>query len=177
MKILNIGSGKNYRKDATNVDINPMWNPDIVGDICSLTLDGEYDLIIAHDVLEHIQDIGKAMTNCLGWLKDGGKMDIIVPYDLSYGAWQDPTHIRAFNEKSWLYYTDWFWYMGWSNYRFVTEELNFGLSEYGDALRARGVPDGELPKIPRAVDFMKVLLKKIAVTGEEKKIADHHISR
>jgi len=43
------------------------------------------------------------MTNCLKLLRVGGVFKILVPYDLSYGAWQDPTHIRAFNERSWLY--------------------------------------------------------------------------
>jgi len=64
-------------------------------------------------VLEHITDLKTYMTNCLELLKVGGVMEITVPYDLSLGAWQDPTHCRAFNQNSWLYYTEWSWYLGW----------------------------------------------------------------
>jgi SAM-dependent methyltransferase len=74
--------------------------------------------IIENDVLEHVPNLEMLMGNCLRLLNIGGKFIINVPYDLSYGAWQDPTHIRAFNQNSWLYYTSWFWYLGWFEYRF-----------------------------------------------------------
>ena len=77
---------------------------------------GMFTEIIANDVLEHIPDLVKAMTNCRDLLKRGGEMHIHVPYDLSYGAWQDPTHVRAFNENSFLYYTD-LWYRDWETDR------------------------------------------------------------
>ena len=54
----------------------------------------------------------------LALLKDGGRFEIEVPYERALTAWQDPTHVRAMNEKSWLYYTDWFWYLGWFEHRF-----------------------------------------------------------
>jgi len=64
------------------------------------------------------------MKSCLDLLKVGGIFEINVPYDLSLGAWQDQTHVRAFNENSWLYYTDWFWDMGWTEARFTSDKLN-----------------------------------------------------
>src|SRR5262249_51940570 len=119
---INIGGGKDWRFDCLDVDYNADWDPDIVFDLNrpfppsqpaktrrfgTTTIErGYFDEIVANDVLEHIQDLQTAMTSCLELLKLGGRFRIQVPYDLSYGAWQDPTHVRAFNEMSWAYYTD-----------------------------------------------------------------------
>lgn len=115
-----------------------------------------FDVILANDVLEHVPDLVKTMTNCKDLLKDGGEMRINVPYDLSYGAWQDPTHVRAFNEKSWLYYTDWHWYLGWED-RFHLKHLEFTLSKVVESLK---LPQDEILRTPRAVDSMYVILQK-----------------
>jgi len=110
---LNLGSGKDWRKDCINADIQPEKKPDWVLDITQVpwgeVIDtrlgrfpvekGMFPEIIANDVLEHIPDLVSAMTNCRDLLKRGGEMHIHVPYDLSLGAWQDPTHVRAFNEN------------------------------------------------------------------------------
>jgi hypothetical protein len=55
-------------------------------------------------------------------------MRIHVPYDLSFGAWQDPTHLRAFNERSWWYYCQRYWYLGWSDAHFDLMQRDYGLS-------------------------------------------------
>jgi hypothetical protein len=85
-------------------------------------------------------------------------MHIHVPYDLSHGAWQDPTHVRAFNEKSWVYYCEWAWYLGWKGSRFELTHLQMSLSEYGASLK---LPQDEILRLPRAVDSMYVILKKV----------------
>lgn len=172
---LNLGSGKDWRKDCINADIQPRTKPDWLVDISKVNYGevvqtrlgeitiakGMFDTIIANDVLEHIPDLVAAMTNCKDLLKDGGEMHIHVPYDLSHGAWQDPTHVRAFNEKSWLYYTDWHWYLGWED-RFHVTELGFELSEYGEELTKQKATIEDLLRIPRAVDAMQVILTKEA---------------
>ena len=169
---LNLGSGKDHRADCVNADIRADVGADWVTDICKLSL-GEviqspgwlvtikpfcFDKIIANDVLEHLPDLVSAMTNCRDLLLDGGEMHIHVPYDLSYGAWQDPTHVRAFNEKSWVYYCEWAWYLGWQGSRFELIHLEMRLSEYGASLK---LPQAELMRLPRAVDSMYVVLKKV----------------
>jgi hypothetical protein len=98
------------------------------------------------------------MTNCRDLLEMGGEMHIHVPYDLSHGAWQDPTHVRAFNEKSWVYYCEWAWYLGWKGSRFELTHLEMRLSEYGASLE---LPQDEIMRLPRAVDSMYVILKKV----------------
>jgi len=123
---------------------------------------------MVNDVLEHVPDLPAAMTNCLRLLKIGGELLVKVPYDLSYGAWQDPTHVRAFNERSFLYYTDWFWYLGWIDYRFDVAEMKYGYSPLGRELGERGTPREEILRTPRAVDELQVRLRKRATTDEER---------
>jgi SAM-dependent methyltransferase len=167
---LNLGSGKDWREDCLNADIQASKNPDWVLDICTIPWGGKlhtrlgeleiklgmFEAILANDVLEHIPDLVTAMTNCKELLQVGGEMRIHVPYDLSYGAWQDPTHVRAFNEKSWLYYTDWHWYLGWKD-RFEMTHMEMRLSTVGQALK---LPQEEILRTPRAVDSMYVILTK-----------------
>lgn len=171
-KSLNLGSGKDWRRDAINADIqatkNPDWHLDItkvpwgkriqtrLGDF--LVEPGMFDEIIANDVLEHIPDLVTAMFNCKELLSPKGLMYIHVPYDLSYGAWQDPTHVRAFNENSFLYYTDWHWYLNWPD-RFYLQSMAFELSDIGQEL-AKKMDKEELLRTPRAVDAMTVVLAK-----------------
>lgn len=174
--LLNLGSGKDWRENCLNVDISEAVRPDALLDIGqalepnqplqtmrfgTIALrDNLFDAIFANDVLEHIPDLLTAMSNCLRLLKPGGTFHIYVPYDLSLGAWQDPTHIRAFNENSWLYYTDWYWYMGWSEARFEQLSLEFRLSDFGKRLSDEGRPLEDLLRTPRAVDGMSVILRK-----------------
>jgi len=169
--VLNLGSGKDWNPEYLNADIQASKNPDWLVDISKVKwgdtlqtrfgqieiVSGMFDVIVANDVLEHIPNLVDAMTNCKELLKVGGQMRIHVPYDLSYGAWQDPTHVRAFNEKSWLYYTDWHWYLGWKD-RFELTLLEMRLSSVGEALE---LPQDEIIRTPRAVDSMYVVLTKV----------------
>ncbi len=183
--ILNLGSGRNFREDCLNVDNRSHWSPDIIADLNFPfpNPNGQpyptsrfgplhihkhsFHTIIAHDVLEHIQQLTVLMKSCLDLLIVGGEFDIVVPYDLSHGAWQDPTHVRAFNERSWPYYTEWFWYLEWDQARFDLIELQFQASQYGKELLAKGQPEAEILKLPRAVDAMHVRLKKILLTEQD----------
>lgn len=170
---LNLGSGKDWRKDCINADIQPQKKPDWVLDITQVpwgevidTRLGKFAVekgmvteIIANDVLEHIPDLVSAMTNCRDLLKRGGEMHIHVPYDLSLGAWQDPTHVRAFNENSFLYYTDWHWYLNWEE-KFTCTQMGFELSDLGHEMREEKIPLERIIRTPRAVDALQVILKK-----------------
>jgi hypothetical protein len=124
--------------------------------------------------LEHIPNLTIAMTSCLNLLQVGGLFRISVPYDLSWGAWQDPTHVRAFNERSWLYYTDWFWYMGWRESRFDLVQFDLGLSPVGEALKKQRMRGEDLVRHPRAVDQLRVTLRKRLLTEAEKQQLARH---
>lgn len=190
---LNLGSGKDWREDYLNVDINIQWKPDAVVDMSEpyphvrayrserfgpIHLEsGYFDEIRAHDVLEHVPNLVQLMTNCLDLLRDGGVMDIVVPYDLSYGAWQDPTHVRAFNERSWLYYTDWSWYLGWKDARFDLTKVAYMLSEFGTQFLDDDASQELLLRTPRAVDSMQVELTKRPTQPEERTQAESYARR
>lgn len=190
---LNLGSGKSYDSRMFNIDINPQWQPDALIDLSQpdalvrphdcgrfgtrVLPAGHFEKIKATDVLEHVPQLLTMMSNCLELLADGGRMDIVVPYDLSLGAWQDPTHVRAFNQNSWLYYTDWYWYVGWEKARFDTESLIYIVSALGDKMQKAGTGTDEIVACPRAVDAMHVTLKKRALTVQESEYTRHMASR
>jgi len=179
-----IGSGKMFDANMLNVDISRQWNPDILVDISDPELLGRefvtarfggvrlqsemFVVITASHVLEHIHDLVEAMKNCLELLTDAGVLKVDVPYDLSYGAWQDPTHVHAFNERSWLYYCEWYWYLGWTEARFDLIEQSFRYSPLGYELAARGISHEEILRAPRAVDEMSVVLRKRQLTEAER---------
>lgn len=178
-KILNIGSGKDFKKDCVNLDSEKRWQPDIVYDLNIpfpwgilnvLNTErfgqiefkkGMFEKIIAVDVLEHITDLTVCMKSCLDLLEVGGVMEIIVPYDLSLGAWQDPTHVRAFNQNSRLYFTAWCWYLGWEKEMFELTKMEFKLSVIGKEKKENGWSIEKTLDVPRAIDGMRVELKKI----------------
>ncbi|GAB7079395.1 class I SAM-dependent methyltransferase [Megalodesulfovibrio paquesii] len=182
---MNFGSGKLFRERWLNVDINPFWQPDIVADLARpfpATVEtvfstsrfgniclppGCAERIVAHDLLEHLPQLDVFYANCLSLLQEGGVLDVVVPYDLSYGAWQDPSHMRAFNEHSWLYVTDWHWYLGWTEARFALERLDWRYSELGQSLLEQGLSEETVRRTPRAVDAMAVLLRKRRLSARE----------
>ena len=171
---LHIGSGKDYRPGWLNIDIQAATEPDAVLDLSQpqawpMTLDtpthgpvelheGSLETIYANNVLEHVGDLPRLMTHCLALLAEGGSMLIEVPYEHAPTAWQDPTHVRAMNENSWLYYTDWFWYLGWMDHRFKLAGLTY--------------LDGRLAGCDRAqAHFMRLKLTKCATTPAERMVA------
>jgi hypothetical protein len=186
-RTLHIGSGKDFMPDALNVDVNAMWAPDIVADIADPAVVGleidtarfgrvrlcpdYFDRVVAYDVLEHIPQVVAAMTHCLQLLRPGGRFEIGVPYDLSLGAWQDPTHVRAFNENSWRYYTEWHWYLGWTRMRFDLVALAFQPSAWGTELLQTGKSREEALRTPRAIDYMRVVLRKRYLSDSEQRAA------
>lgn len=168
---VNIGSGKDYRPGWLNLDVVARAQPDALVDLgrpfdLPLRFDsnfvgpvrlaaGSVERLYANNVLEHVPDLVTFMTQALALLKTGGRFEIEVPFEHSPGAWQDPTHVRALNEKSWTYYTDWFWYLGWVEHRFRVERF-----EYLD-LQLAACERG-------AAHFMRVVLVKVATTVAER---------
>lgn len=171
---INLGSGKDYKPGWLNLDVLERAQPDLVLDLGkprdwpfvaetafggTVRLEpGSIDVILANNVLEHVPDLPQLMSNCLALLRDGGTLEIEVPYERSPTAWQDPTHLRALNENSWVYYTDWFWYLGWFEHRFETVHSTW--------LDLQVQP---CPKEQAA--FMRVHLRKIATTPRERMTA------
>lgn len=173
-KEVNLGSGKDYKPGWLNIDILDRAEPDVVLDLGqpvqwpqtlptrfggTVQLEaGSVERLYANNVLEHVPDLPTLMTNALALLKDGGEFEIEVPYEKALTAWQDPTHVRAMNENSWVYYTDWFWYLGWFEHRFEVAQSSW--------LDAHLKPCGQ-----DKAAFMRITLRKIATTLRERTVA------
>jgi len=171
---INLGSGKDYMPGWLNIDVQANAQPDLLLDLATapaLPIRARGDLagdvlleassaecIYANNVLEHVPDLPAMMSRCLGLLKTGGTLIAEVPHERARTAWQDPTHVRAFNENSWIYYTEWFWYLGWFEHRFEIAKL-----EYLDG-RVR-------PCAAASAEFMRVYLRKIETTPRERMTA------
>jgi SAM-dependent methyltransferase len=172
--LVNLGSGKDYKPGWLNVDVLDRAEPDVVLDLgqpvawpvrAPLRFGGEVVLepgsvqaLYANNVLEHVPDLPTLMGNALELLAEGGLFEIEVPYERALTAWQDPTHVRALNEKSWLYYTEWFWYLGWFEHRFE--------------ITAASWLDGQLRDCAQdGAEFMRVTLKKVATSAHERTVA------
>jgi SAM-dependent methyltransferase len=173
-KEINLGSGKDYKPGWLNVDILDRAEPDVVLDLGraielpmslptrfggSVLLEaGSVERFYANNVLEHVPDLPALMSNVLALLKEGGTFEIEVPYEKALTAWQDPTHVRAMNENSWVYYTDWFWYLGWFEHRFEVAQSSW--------------LDMQLkPCNKEAAAFMRMTLRKIPTTLRERTVA------
>jgi SAM-dependent methyltransferase len=173
-RAINLGSGKDYKPGWLNVDILDRAEPDLVLDLGravalpyeaptqlggTVRLEaGSLELIYANNVLEHVPDLPMLMGNALALLKEGGEFQVEVPYEKALTAWQDPTHLRALNENSWVYYTDWFWYLGWFEHRF-------------EMTQSQWLDTGLKPCAKDQAAFMRVTLRKIATTPRERTVA------
>jgi SAM-dependent methyltransferase len=169
-----LGSGLGYQPGWLNVDVRESAEPDLMLDLgqaqawpVQVTTDyggpitlqpGAADVLYANNVLEHVADLPTLMGNCLALLKTGGRFVLTVAHEQAMTTWQDPSHLRALNEKSWLYYTDWFWQLGWFEHRFNVEQF-----EYLDDRQEVCARDNAA--------FMRVVLEKIETTPQERTTA------
>ena len=117
---LNLGCGRNLEPGFINLDRVAGPGVDVVLDLERLDLDkyfpygvrqrtnlGEtasYDCVLASHVLEHISSLIWVMREIHRVLRPGGFLIAITPHASSDDAWEDPTHVRAFTEKSWMYW-------------------------------------------------------------------------
>lgn len=168
---INLGSGKDYKPGWLNLDVIERAEPDVVLDLgrqqafpwrgvsrfgTDVELQpGTVEKFHANNVLEHVPDLPCLMTNVLTLLKEGGEIEIEVPYEKAPTAWQDPTHIRAMNENSWIYYTGWFWYLGWREHRF-------------EMVASTWLDPKLRPCAQSNAAFMRVCLRKVQTTPAER---------
>ncbi len=88
LNAINVGSGQRpYASTSevqwTNMDINPKWNPDVVGDWSSLPMfDAEsMDIVVAEQTVEHVGcgDAVPLFREAYRILKPGGVLVITMP--------------------------------------------------------------------------------------------------
>jgi len=106
---LDIACGKNKKPGFTGVDL---WEgADIVANLEKFPWpfeDNSVDEIFCSHYIEHTPDLISFANELYRIMKVGAKAVIIAPYYSSIRAWQDPTHLRAISENTFLYFNkDW----------------------------------------------------------------------
>jgi SAM-dependent methyltransferase len=105
---LNLGCGRQpLTGDWINLDRVGGFGADIVAEVGRDAIplpDNSMSCVYASQVLEHIPDIISAMREIHRVLVNGGMLIACTPHAGSNGAWEDPTHVRAFTENSWMFF-------------------------------------------------------------------------
>jgi len=114
LKILELGCGKKPyepKKGEKVIHLDKVKLPhvEVVWDLNKFPWpfkDNEFDVIIASHVLEHLDDLIKAMEEIWRITKPGGLVKIRVPYAKNYGAFTDPTHKHFFTSVTFDYWDE-----------------------------------------------------------------------
>ncbi len=115
---LDIGCGRNLQPGFVGMDIRPLPGVEIVHDWLQFPWplpDESVIQAIAVHVIEHVPRViwreGHShwafiefMNEVWRVLKPGSQFAFTMPYCLSPGYYQDPTHINPCNEHTWLYF-------------------------------------------------------------------------
>lgn len=104
---LDLACGQNKRAGFTGVDIAKGKGVDIVHNLekypWPFKANSVDEVNISH-YIEHVHDLVKFMNELYRVMKPGAQCSVVAPYYSSMRAWQDPTHVRAISEASFLYF-------------------------------------------------------------------------
>jgi SAM-dependent methyltransferase len=107
-RVLQLGSGRKYHADAVNVDLVAATKPDIIHnlDITPWPLpSGHFREIWAFDVIEHLDDVVRAMEEIHRVAAPDAVVKITVPHYSCANAFTDITHRHYFSAASFNYFT------------------------------------------------------------------------
>lgn len=107
MKILHLGCGAHKRPGAIGLDLLPLSGVDLVCDLNKVPYpfeDGEFDLIVAEHVLEHLDNVVAVIEEAYRLLKTGGKLEIVCPHFSSADTFTDITHKHFITSRSFDYF-------------------------------------------------------------------------
>lgn len=106
---LNLGCGRKYLAEAVNVDVTPTTRPDVVHDLNVRPwpfADDAFREVLAHDVLEHLDNLVAVMEEIHRVCRAGAHVKITTPHFSCANAYTDPTHRHALGWFSFSYFTD-----------------------------------------------------------------------
>jgi len=104
---LDIACGQNKAEGFIGMDQAALPGVDIVRDIETYPWpfeDNSVDEVVCRHYVEHTKDLMAFMNELHRVMKPGAKATIIAPYYSSVRAWQDPTHVRAISEMTFMYF-------------------------------------------------------------------------
>jgi SAM-dependent methyltransferase len=107
-RILDVGCGMKKRMGAIGIDVNPRSDADIVHDL-NVTpypfASNYFDEIWCDNVVEHLDNIVKVVSELHRIAKPSAKLTVIVPFYPHRQANTDPTHMHFFGVHSFDYFT------------------------------------------------------------------------
>ena len=106
---LYFGCGKHRVEGFVGVDKLRMETVDVVQDMNVLPYpfrDNSVEEVLLINILEHLPNTVCVMEEIWRICKNGANIKILVPYYNSPGAFQDPTHVSFFTERSFDYFTE-----------------------------------------------------------------------
>lgn len=121
-KKLNLGCGEFKKEGFINLDLRQETQPDVVWDLNKFPYpfnSGEFEVIEADHVIEHLLDPFRVMKELHRILKDGGKLVVKVPH-FSRG-FTHPDHKRGF-DLTFPFYFDRRFKAGYMGYDFFLEK-------------------------------------------------------
>ena len=107
-RVLNLGCGEKQLPNAVNVDITSSTAPDVVHNLNERPWplpSEQFVEVLAHDVIEHLDDVVATMEEIHRVCRDGAIVRITLPHFSSANAFTDPTHRHYFGWFSFHYFT------------------------------------------------------------------------
>tara|TARA_B100000767_G_C19658345_1_gene489871 strand:- start:425 stop:985 length:561 start_codon:yes stop_codon:yes gene_type:complete len=104
---LNLGAGNDIKDGFINHDISQLPGIDVAFDINTYPWpwdDNTFDEVVAHDLLEHLNDFMRAMEEIHRILIPNGMVKLSVPYWNSCARYIDPTHKIGFHEDTFKFF-------------------------------------------------------------------------
>ena len=106
---LDLGCGENKQPGFIGMDLRKLKNVDIVHNVEKFPFpfpDESCSIVLASHLIEHIKPwlMLKLMDEVWRIMKTGGQFWLALPYALSFGFCQDPTHCNPCNEATWTYF-------------------------------------------------------------------------
>ena len=124
MKKLNLGCAKDIRKGWVNLDVNPIYKPDVVWDLNKFPYPFKtnvFDIIDCSHILEHFLDVIPLLEELWRIAKPNAKIIIRVPHWSNYLSYSDLTHKKYFSIRSFDYY-DWEYYSKKARFKLIKKK-------------------------------------------------------
>ena len=107
--VLNVGCGAAALQGAVNIDVSQLPGVDVVHDLNVFPWpfdDEQFNHVIAHHVVEHMNDVVGFMSEVYRVLTPGGVLEVLTPHYSDGGSWVDPTHHWHLHTSSFLYFEE-----------------------------------------------------------------------
>lgn len=102
-KILDVGCGDNKYEGSIGLDYNPRTGADVIHDLRVTPYpfaDDEFDMVVAHHVVEHVPDVVEFVEELYRITKPGGTIKFVTPHYTNPDWNCDPTHKNHFSSYS-----------------------------------------------------------------------------